>query len=171
MFYMASIASRTMQKLYSAKLLLQHFDQVDQQDEFVRPAYISAHSDAVVFHLRGALQAFLYEIAETARLPQGEWETAADLQAAAEAQGRVIPHLNRILELEKDSFSWLSQLNRRYRACWLPELNQTENVVDASAPQLIPLASDSVSDQQQLQSWLEGLQAFINDLRQTMQEF
>lgn len=168
---MASFASRTMQKLYSARLLLQHFDQVDQQDELVRPAFISAHADAVVFHLQGALQALLYEIAETARMPQGEWKTAADLQRAAEDQGRVIPHLNQILELEKDSFSWLSQLNRRYRDCWLPELKQVDTVNDTSAAQLIPLASDSVSEQQQLNSWLESLQAFIRDLRQTMQEF
>ncbi len=167
---MASFASRTMQKLYSARLLLQHFDQVDQQDDLIRPAFVSAHADAVVFHLQGAVQALLYEIAETARLPQGEWKTAADLQRAAEEQGRVIPHLNRILELEKDSFSWLSQLNRRYRACWLPERKQVETVTD-SAAQLIPLASDSVSEQQQLNSWLESLQVFIRDLRQTMQEF
>ena len=168
---MASVASRTMQKLYSARLLLQHFDQVDQQDEFIRPAYISAHADAVVFHLQGAMQALLYEIAETARLPQGEWKTAADLQQAADEQGCVIPHLNRILELEKDSFSWLSQLNRRYRDCWLPELKQVAAIEESAVATLIPLASDFVSDQQQLISWLESMQLFINDLRQTMQEF
>ena len=169
---MASAASRTMQKLYSARLLLQHFDNADQQDECIRPAYISAHTDAVVFHLQAAVQAFLYEIAETARLPQGVWFTASDLQTVAEAQGCVLPHLNRLLELEKDSFSWLSQLNRRYQACWLPEKSSTARpeVAEAGA-QLIALTEDPVSEQQQLNAWLEQLQAFIRDLRQTMQEF
>ncbi len=168
---MVSMASRTMQKLYSARLLLQHFDQVDHQDELIRPAYISAHADAVVFHLQGAMQALLYEIAETAQLPQGEWKTAADLRQAADVKGCVIPHLNRILALEKDSFSWLSQLNRRYRDCWLPELKQVDVVDPSLAAPLIPLARDSFSEQQQLISWLENMQSFINDLRQTMQEF
>lgn len=168
---MASFASRTMQKMYSAKLVLKHFDGIDQQDELVRPAFATAHAEAVVFHLQGALQSLIYEIAETARMPKGTWRTAADLQASAEAEGRVIPHLNRILELEKDSFSWLSQLNRRYQACWLPERPKAEPAMPDSDLPLISVAKETASDQQQLTLWLESMQAFITDLRQTMQEF
>lgn len=170
---MASFASRTLQKLYSARLLLQHFDQLDQQDELVRPAYSTAHVEAVVFHLQGAVQALLYEIAETARMPVGHWRCAADLQAAAERQGRVLPQLNRLLELENESFSWLSQLNRRYQACWLPETSKADTAAskETSGAQLIAVAQDGASDQQQLNLWLESLQVLIADLRQTMQEF
>ena len=168
---MASAASRTLQKLYSARLLLQHFEQADQQDELVRAAYIAAHSDAVVFHLQGALQALLYEIAETARLPEGVWMSAAELKQSAESQGRVLPQLNRILELENDSFSWLSQLNRRYRACWLPQAAVRDVEPAESAAQLIPVARPSDSDREQLVLWLEQLQQLIQELRQTMQEF
>jgi len=168
---MASFASRTMQKLYSARLLLQHFDQIDAQDELVRPAYASAHFEAVVFHLQGALQALLYEIAETARLPAGTWKTPSDLQQAAEKHGCVLPQLNRVLALEKDSFSWLSQLQKRYQACWLPEPSKAQAAPVNFNMDLISVVSDSTSDQQQLRLWLDHMHAFVDDLRQTMQEF
>jgi len=161
-----------MQKLYSARLLLQHLDQLDQQNDLVRPAYATAHGEAVVFHLQGALQALLYEIAETARMPVGNWRSVGDLQAAAQSQNRVLPQLDRLVQLERESFSWLSQLNRRYQACWLPEIGKAESApAEMSGAQLISVSQDTSSDQQQLNLWLDNLQGLITDLRQTMQEF
>jgi len=169
---MASFASRTMQKLFSARLLLEHLADADNQDELVRPAFKTAHIEAVLFQMQGAFQSLLYEIAETARLPKGEWHNSQDLQAAAEQHERFLPQLNILLELENDSFSWLSQFQQRYKSCWLPEYQVVTEVKEqAATASLISVANDAISDQQQLTLWLESMQALIKDLRLTMQEF
>jgi len=170
---MPSFASRTMQKLYSARLLAEHLNALEQQDELVRSAFRMAHTEAVLFQMQGALQSLLYEIAEAARLPQGEWLTIEDLQQAADEHERCLPQLNILLELQNDSFSWLNQFQKRYQSCWLPERQSTDKDVHVAsqAANLISTAPEEVSEIEQLKLWLTNMQALVNDLRQTMQEF
>lgn len=170
---MASFASRTMQKLFAARLLLKHLDQLDEQDELIQPAFKTAHIEAVLFQMQGALQALLYEIAETARMPAGQWYRIEDLVLAAEESQRVLPQLNRLVALKNDSFSWLSQFERRYQACWLPEKTGVKEVRQ-QAPEsamMIAVSDDAASDQVQLNAWLDSMQALVKDLRLTMQEY
>lgn len=172
---MASFASRTMQKLFAARILLKQLSQMRDQDELVQPAFKTAHIEAVLFQMQGALQALLYEIAETARMPAGQWYCIEDLQQAAQANDRVLPQLNVLIELQKDSFSWLSQFNRRYQACWLPEKQGVKEVrqqaPESSNSMMIAVSNDAVSDQIQLNAWLDSMQALVKDLRLTMQEY
>lgn len=171
---MSSFASRTMQKLFAARLLLDRLGDADQQDELIQHSFKAAHVDAVLFHLQGALQSLLYEIAETARMPAGQWHSLEDLHQAAEDNERFLPQLNVLLELQNDSFSWFSQFQKRYQACWLPDVQpgaDSKGVKTVDSNSLIALSEDSISDQQQLQLWLDSMQALVRDLRQTMQEY
>ncbi|OPX56986.1 hypothetical protein SAMN02745127_00819 [Oceanospirillum multiglobuliferum] len=172
---MASFASRTMQKLFAARILLKHLDQLSDQDELIQPAFKTAHIEAVVFQMQGALQALLYEIAEAARMPAGQWHSINELHQAALENERTLPQLNILIELQKDSFSWLSQFSRRYQACWLPDKQGAKEVhqqtPESSGAMMIAVADDSVSDQVQLNAWLDSMQALVKDLRLTMQEY
>lgn len=166
---MSSFASRTMQKLYSARLLAEHLEALEQQDELVRPAFKVAHLEAVLFQLQGAFQSLLYEIAETARISGGEWHSVEDLQQEAEKLDKHLPQLNVLKELQADSYGWLSQFQKRYQDVWLPVSAPVQQ--QTSGADLIGTAPEELSEINQINSWIDNMQALIRDLRQTMQEF
>lgn len=79
-------ADRTNQKLYFARLSCQHVEQT----EHVQQA--QAHREAAVFHLQGALLAFLQELVRYYRL-NDPTPTLKSIETLMAERGRFLPKL------------------------------------------------------------------------------
>ena len=82
-------ADRTNQKLYFARLSCQQAEQT----EHIQQA--QAHREAAVFHLHGAVLAFLQELVRYYRLNELQ-PTLKSIEEAMAAKGQVSPEVSRI---------------------------------------------------------------------------
>ena len=159
-------ADRTNQKLYFARLACQQ----SEQTENVQQA--QAHREAAVFHLHGALLAFLQELVRYYRLNDLS-PTLKSIEEHMAAKGQVSPEIQVMQQLSKDGF--IAELKRAYRLCqYTPEPSVPEPEDETSSNLIIKVTQSPqawLPDIKILRDWHRELTQLIDGFRNEMVEF
>lgn len=159
-------ADRTNQKLYFARLACQ----AAEQTEHIQQA--QAQREAAVFHLQGAVLAFLQELVRYYKLTDSQ-PTLDSIEKLMAARGQVSPEINVLKQLSEKGF--LAELNRTYRLCqYAPEPAAPTPEEDTSTQLIIKVTQTPqawLPDTQILREWHSALVDLIDGFRNEMVEF
>jgi len=159
-------ADRTNQKLYFARLACQQAEQTDHVQQ------AQAHREAAVFHLHGALLAFLQELVRYYRLNDLS-PTLKSIEELMAAKGQVSPEVTVLQHLSKDGF--LAELKRAYRLCqYAPEPSSPQAEDETSSNLIIKVTQTPqawLPDTAILREWHRDLTQLIDGFRNEMVEF
>ncbi|MQW90942.1 hypothetical protein GFH30_01935 [Acinetobacter wanghuae] len=159
-------ADRTNQKLYFARLSCQQAEQV----EHIQQA--QAHREAAVFHLQGAVMAFLQELVRYYRLNDSQ-PTLKSIEEHMAAKGQISPEIVILQQLAKDGF--IAELKRAYRMCqYAPEPSAPEPEDETSSNLIIKVTQTPqawLPDSAILREWHRELTDLIDGFRHEMVEF
>lgn len=159
-------ADRTNQKLYFARLSCQQAEQVEhvQQAQALR--------EAAVFHLHGAVLAFLQELVRYYRLSDSA-PTLKSIEDLMAEKGQVSPEVTILQQLARNGF--IAELKRAYRMCqYAPEPSTPEPEQETSSNLIIKVTQTPqawLPDIQILREWLRDLTQLIDGFRNEMVEF
>lgn len=159
-------ADRTNQKLYFARLSCQQAEQTDHVQ------YAQAHREAAVFHLHGAILAFLQELVRYYRLN----DTSPTLKSIGDAmteKGQVSPEISVLQHLSRTGF--VAELKRAYRMCqYTPEPSNPQPEDETSSNLIIKVTQSPqawLPDTKILREWHHELTGLIDGFRNEMVEF
>ena len=159
-------ADRTNQKLYFARMACQQAEQTDHVQQ------AQAHREAAVFHLQGALLAFLQELVRYYRLNDLS-PTLKSIEELMAAKGQVSPEVTVLQHLSKDDF--LAELKRAYRLCQYAPEPSSPQPEDETSSNLIIKATQTpqawLPDTAILREWHRDLTQLIDGFRNEMVEF
>lgn len=159
-------ADRTNQKLYFARLSCQQAEQT----EHVQQA--QAHREAAVFHLNGAVLAFLQELVRYYRLNDNN-PTLKSIEELMAAKGQISPEVAILQQLSKSGF--IAELKRAYRLCqYTPEPSVPEPEHETSSNLIIKVTQSPqawLPDTKILREWHRDLTQLIDGFRNEMVEF
>ena len=159
-------ADRTNQKLYFARLSCQQAEQT----EHVQQA--QAHREAAVFHLNGAVLAFLQELVRYYRLNDSN-PTLKSIEELMAAKGQISPEVAILEQLSKSGF--IAELKRAYRLCqYTPEPSAPEPEQETSSNLIIKVTQSPqawLPDTKILREWHRDLTQLIDGFRNEMVEF
>jgi hypothetical protein len=159
-------ADRTNQKLYFTRLAFQQAEQT----EHVQQA--QAYREAAVFHLHGAVLAFLQELVRYYRLNDLN-PTLKSIEEQMAAKGQVSPEISVLQKLSKDGF--IAELKRAYRLCqYTPEPATPEPEDETSSNLIIKVTQTPqawLPDSAILREWHRDLTQLIDGFRNEMVEF
>ena len=159
-------ADRTNQKLYFSRLACQHAEQT----EHIQQA--QAQREAAVFHLHGAVLAFLQELSRYYRLNDAQ-PTLKSIEELMAAKGQVSPEITVLQKLAKDGF--IAELKRAYRlAQYAPEPSAPEPESETSSNLIIKVTQSPqawLPDSKILREWHRELTELIEGFRNEMVEF
>lgn len=159
-------ADRTNQKLYFARLSCQQAEQT----EHVQQA--QAHREAAVFHLNGAVLAFLQELVRYYRLNDNN-PTLKSIEELMAAKGQISPQVAILQQLSKSGF--IAELKRAYRLCqYTPEPSAPEPEQETSSNLIIKVTQSPqawLPDTKILREWHRDLTQLIDGFRNEMVEF
>ena len=159
-------ADRTNQKLYFARLACQQAEQT----EHIQQA--QAYREAAVFHLHGAILAFLQELVRYYRLNDLQ-PTFKSIEEHMADKGQVSPEVLVLQQLAKDGF--IAELKRAYRMCqYAPEPTAPEPENETSSNLIIKVTQSPqawLPDAKILREWHSDLSHLIDGFRNEMVEF
>ena len=159
-------ADRTNQKLYFARLSCQQAEQT----EHVQQA--QAHREAAVFHLNGAVLAFLQELVRYYRLNDNN-PTLKSIEELMAAKGQISPEVAILQQLSKSGF--IAELKRAYRLCqYTPEPSAPEPEQETSSNLIIKVTQSPqawLPYTKILRDWHRDLTQLIDGFRNEMVEF
>ena len=159
-------ADRTNQKLYFARLACQQAEQTEHIQQ------VQAYREAAVFHLQGAMLAFLQELVRYYRLNDST-PTLQSIETNMAAKGQVSPEISVMQQLAKQGF--IAELNRAYRMCqYTPEPSAPEPENETSSNLIIKVTQTPqawLPDSKILREWQQDLTELIDGFRNEMVEF
>lgn len=159
-------ADRTNQKLYFSRLACQQAEQTDHVQQ------AQAQREAAVFHLHGAVLAFLQELVRYYRLHDAN-PTLKSIEDLMTAKGQVSPEITVLQQLSKEGF--IAELKRAYRLCqYAPEPSAPEPEDETSSNLIIKVTQSPqawLPDTKIIREWHRDLTALIDGFRNEMVEF
>ena len=159
-------ADRTNQKLYFARLSCQHVEQTEHVPQ------AQAHREAAVFHLQGALLAFLQELVRYYRL-NDPTPTLKSIETLMAEKGQISAEVTVMQQLAKQGF--IAELKRAYRFCqYAPEPTAPEPEDETSSNLIIKVTQTPqawLPDSAILREWHRELTQLIDGFRNEMVEF
>ena len=159
-------ADRTNQKLYFARLSCQQAEQLEHVQQ------IQSLRESAVFHLQGAVLAFLPELVRYYRLNEMR-PTLQNVEQHMADRGQVSPEDQVLKKLSQDGF--LAELNRAYRMCqYAPEPADPEPEDETSSNLIIKVTQSPqawLPDTKILREWHRDLTQLIDGFRNEMVEF
>ena len=159
-------ADRTNQKLYFARLACQQAEQT----EHIQQA--QAYREAAVFHLHGAILAFLQELVRYYRL-NAPMPTLKLIEEKMAEKGQVSPEVTVMQQLATVGF--IAELQRAYRMCqYTPEPSTPEPENETSSNLIIKVTQSTqawLPDSKILREWQYELSQLIDGFRNEMVEF
>ena len=159
-------ADRTNQKLYFARLSCQQAEQLEHVQQ------IQALRESAVFHLQGAVLAFLQALVRYYRLNELR-PTLQNVEQHMADRGQVSPEIQVLKKLSQDGF--LAELNRAYRMCqYAPEPADPEPEDETSSNLIIKVTQSPqawLPDTKILREWHRDLTQLIDGFRNEMVEF
>lgn len=159
-------ADRTNQKLYFARLACQQAEQTEHVQQ------LQAHREAAVFHLNGAVLAFLQELVRYYRLNDSQ-PTLKSVEEHMTAKGQVSPEIAVLQQLAKHGF--IAELKRAYRMCqYAPEPSIPEPEDETSSNLIIKVTQTPqawLPDSKIIREWHRDLTHLIDGFRNEMVEF
>ncbi|WP_343216914.1 DUF6586 family protein [Kistimonas asteriae] len=166
-----SVRARTNQKLYMARLNLDHWESLLTRNAL--PVEGEACRESFLFHAVGGYRSLLAEMLDAADIDASA-DTADQAAIVAEKYGKTVAELSALLQLEETQESWLSALLMKWDGCWLPSAT---GVVEAASVESIPLkdlSSHTVKFSDVPESYrmiYESLKAMIAWVRSQMVEW
>ena len=161
-------ADRTNQKLYFARLACQHALQVADNVQAAQGA-----REAAVFHLHGAVLAYLQELARYYKIVGEPTPSLASLKQRMADRTQVSPEIIILENLSRDGF--LAELNRAYLSCqFAPEPPEPTHDEESSSNLIIKVTQSPLAwlpDVQILREWHKALRDLIEGFRNEMIEF
>lgn len=159
-------ADRTNQKLYFARLSCQQAEQTDHVQQ------AQAHREAAVFHIHGAILAFLQELVRYYRLNDFN-PTLKSIEEAMAAKGQVSPEVAVLQQLSREGF--IAEVKRAYRMCqYAPEPSTPEPEDETSSNLIIKVTQSPqawLPDTAIIREWHRDLTTLIDGFRNEMVEF
>ncbi|MEB3767161.1 DUF6586 family protein [Acinetobacter sp. MD2] len=159
-------ADRTNQKLYFARLACQQAEQVDAVQQ------VQAYRETAVFHLHGAILAFLQELVRYYRLSDTQ-PTLKSIEDKMAEKGQVSPEVAVMQQLARDGF--IAELKHAYRMCqYAPEPTAPTPEDETSSNLIIKVTQGPQSwlpDVKILRDWHKDLSQLIDGFRNEMVEF
>jgi hypothetical protein len=165
--------SKANQKVYFAGFYLEAIEMTEKDERLVnRKAVLAAHRESCVFHLVGAYEGLIWEVAHTYDIP---WQPGQSLQPILVAQhdaGKSVPELEQLFDLLSQPGSWL----QRMMAAWqrIQDLDPASTTV-AKAPVNLNAIEVRVSmeedDLLQLPDWHDKLRSLIDEIRERLAEW
>lgn len=159
-------ADRTNQKLYFTRLACQQAEQTDHVQQ------AQAYREAAVFHLHGAVLAFLQELVRYYRLNDPA-PTLKLIETLMAEKGQVSPEVTVMQQLAKQGF--IAELKRAHRMCqYAPEPSAPEPEGETSSNLIIKVTQTPqawLPDTAILREWHRDLTQLIDGFRNEMVEF
>ncbi|GAF52420.1 LOW QUALITY PROTEIN: hypothetical protein JCM18900_1938 [Psychrobacter sp. JCM 18900] len=163
-------ADRTNQKLYFCRLSCQSAGSTNDKQLY------QAHCETAIFHLHGALLAFIQELGHFYSLSMTR-PTLLDIEQALSERTQVSPEIQRLQQLQQQGF--IANIERAYQRCLYavpPDTIVDEALSSHSAsPDLIvnvvTLSNQWLPDETTIREWRNQLLELIEQLRAGMVEF
>ena len=163
-------ADRTNQKLYFCRLSCQAAGSANDKQLY------QAHCETAIFHLHGALLAFIQELGHFYSLNMMA-PTLLDIEQALSERTQVSPEIQRLQQLQQQGF--VANIDRAYQRCLYavpPDTVVDETPSSSSAsPDLIvnvvTLSNQWLPDEATIREWRQQLLELIEQLRAGMVEF
>ena len=163
-------ADRTNQKLYFCRLSCQSAGSTNDKQLY------QAHCETAIFHLHGALLAFIQELGHFYSLNMTA-PTLLDIEQALSERTQVSPEIQRLQQLQQQGF--IANIERAYQRCLYAVPPDT--IVDeaprsqSASPDLIvnvvTLSNQWLPDETTIREWRNQLLELIEQLRAGMVEF
>jgi len=169
--------ARTNQKLGFVRLHLDALNQAQQSNAWNKHGIVESYNESVLFHLKGAVHAFIREIGERYRLDVSVIDDIAGLQAQFESTGQESPELNELEQLAARPGSWLERLERAYTACWSAQAERakpTDGSQSLSEIHVVQVNPDHAEDGELLsefRQWFSELNSLVDRQRSAMLEW
>lgn len=162
--------SRANEKLHFAALTLEQAGVAEAANPLSARALRLAVSESCVFHLQGALHAFLNEVA--ASIGEDPVADLAALDAACRERGSDLEAVRELLFLQNDAASWLYGLQQAWSLCWKPRETPKREAAAGIGDIVICVESGvRLPDRDTCQSWLNAMKETFEHLRGGLQEW
>ena len=165
--------SNANQKRYFARFYLEAIEKLDKDETVInRKALLAAHQQSCLFHLVGAYQCFLWEVANTY---DENYNAQMSLQALVQRgreNGKTLAELERILELEHAKGSWLNRMMALWQRISEVDPTQTGEKKEAANLNAIEVRTFTELDEfTQLSDWYNNLSELIEEIRELLVEW
>ena len=165
--------SKANQKVYFAGFYLEAIEMTEKDERLVnRRAVVAAHRESCLFHLVGAYEGLVWEVAHTYDIPYQPGQSLQPILAAQSAAGKSVPELEQLADLLASPGSWL----QRMMVAWhrIQDLDPASTTV-AKAPVNLNAIEVRVSmeedDLLQLPDWHDKLRSLIEEIRERLGEW
>lgn len=165
--------SNANQKCYFARFYLEAIESIENDETIInRKALLTAHQQSCLFHLEGAYQAFIWEVANTYDEPYSAELGLQTLLERARANGKTVSELERVYELQMDKGSWLYQM----QSVW-QRINQvnpeatSKSKASANLNAIEVRLVEEIDEFLQLHDWYNNLSKLIEEIRQLLGEW
>lgn len=158
---MAQWLSRCNTKLYQARLILEKLKLVEAA-ESTNVSLAVALQESVLFQLTLAYQCYLHELAEATQCS----DSFATLDELLKITSLITGEMTELKKLEKDDYSWLSQLLFAFNNCNEKGASSKKAPANLSMIQM----HDTTAVSLPLDQWLGSLTELIDTQRNNSQE-
>ena len=161
------------QKCYFAGFYLEAIEKAEKDESLLnRKAVLAAHRESCLFHLMGAYEALIWEVAQTYDEVFRVGDSLQSLLESVQLRDKNIPELEHLATLQSRAGSWLNQMVSQWHR--IQDLDPTATTV-AKAPVNLNAIEVRVSMDKdelvQLPDWHENLRNLIDEIRQTLGEW
>ncbi|HDS1735870.1 DUF6586 family protein [Pseudomonas sp. BP8] len=166
--------TRTNQKLFFAGLALESMAKAEQSRAMNAQGLIQAERESALFHLYGALLGLCHEIAGFYRLPQANAARAELLLNDEVLISVAIPEMAEMLELARQSETWLAQLLAAYADLFRPPVAKKAPKTDVTQPLIQAINLDQAEQpalsRDELERWRKDLKDLVRRFRDALSE-
>ena len=166
--------TRTNQKLFFAGLALESMATATTSKAMNAQGLVQAEREAALFHLYGALLGLCHEIAGFYRLPQANASRAESLFSAEVLESIAIPEMAEILELSRNSETWLARMLGAYADLFRPPVARKAPKTDVTQPLIQAVSLDEPAvvplSREELESWRNELKGLVRRFRDALSE-
>ncbi|QVM89849.1 PasA protein [Pseudomonas entomophila] len=166
--------TRTNQKLFFAGLALESMAKAEASGAMNAQGLVQAEREAALFHLYGALLGLCHEIAGFYRLPQASAAQAELLLNDETLRSVAIPEMAEMLELARQSETWLARLLATYAELFRPPVAKKMAKTDVTQPLIQAVNLDEaeplVLSREELEAWRQNLKDLVRRFRDALSE-
>ena len=164
---------KTNQKVYFAGFYLEALEKTEKDEQIVnRKALLAAHRESCLYHLVGAYEGLIWEVANTYDVPFAAGMALASVLEDLQRKDKAVPELEQLFELECLEGSWLNRMMHTWRR--IQDLDPAATSV-AKAPVNLNAIEVRISMEEdellQLPDWHDKLRLLIDEIRQTLAEW
>lgn len=161
------------QKRYFAAFYLEAIENADKDERLLnRKALLAAHRESCLFHLMGAYEALIWEVAQSYGVTFRAGMPLQQLLNGAQEEGKSIPELDRLLQLQSQPGGWLYRMLKAWQR--VQDVDPAATTVAKAPVNLNAIEVRVVAEEDdllQLSDWHDNLRELIEETRQTMGEW